>query len=51
MFLYHFNVLILKIIFFKKNIYYFNVFLSEKYFEKQQNYIFKQFKRSEMKVK
>jgi len=51
MFLYHFNVLILKIIFLKKNIYYFNVFLSEKYFEKQQNYIFKQFKRSEMKVK
>jgi hypothetical protein len=33
MFLDHFDMVILKIIFFKKN--YFNIFLSEKYFEKQ----------------
>jgi len=33
MFLNHFDAVILKIIFKKKN--YFNIFLSEKYFEKQ----------------
>jgi len=41
MFLYHFNTLILKIIFFFKKKYYFNIFLSKKHFENQLQSHFK----------